>query len=163
MSSLIHQAAPPWQVTGWLNAPAALTPDALRGQVVVLVVFQMLCPSCVSQALPQALRVHHQFPLGQVAVVGLHSVFEHHAVMNAEALRAFLQQYRIPFAVGIDAHDSGKGTPLTMRAYALEGTPSLVLIDRGGRLRLKHFGRIEDLRLGAEIAALLAEPIEGAT
>lgn len=163
MPSLINQPAPPWQVCDWLNAPAPLTPESLRGQVVVLVVFQILCPSCVTQALPQALRVHHQFPLGQVAVVGLHSVFEHHDAMNARALRAFIQQYRIPFAVGIDAHEAGKGIPQTLHAYGLEGTPSLVLIDRGGRLRLKHLGPIDDLRLGAEVAALLAEPGEGTT
>ena len=37
-------------------------------------------------------------------------------------------------------------------------TPTLILIDRAGRLRLQHFGLVDDLRLGAQIATLLSEP-----
>jgi hypothetical protein len=39
----------------------------------------------------------------------------------------------------------------------LRGTPSLVLLDRQGRVRLQHFGSIDDLALGATIGRLLAE------
>ena len=46
--------APPLQTNRWFNAPA-LQLSELRGRVVVLEVFQMLCPGCVSLALPQAL------------------------------------------------------------------------------------------------------------
>lgn len=49
--------------------------------------------------------------------------------------------------------------PLTMQAYAMQGTPTLCLIDRRGNLRRQQFGLIDDLRLGAEIAKLLAEPV----
>lgn len=45
-----------------------------------------------------------------------------------------------------------------MQAYQLRGTPSLMLIDRSGVLRANHFGRIEDMQLGAMIGQLLAEP-----
>jgi hypothetical protein len=45
-----------------------------------------------------------------------------------------------------------------MRAYNMQGTPTLCLIDRNGVLRRQHFGLLDDLRLGAEIATLLAEP-----
>jgi len=50
--------------------------------------------------------------------------------------------------------------PCTMAAYGLRGTPSLLLIDRQGRLRLNHFGALDDLRAGALIAQLIAEPVE---
>lgn len=43
-------------------------------------------------------------------------------------------------------------------AYGLQGTPSLILIDRLGRLRRQSFGAEADLRIGADIAFLLAEP-----
>ena len=46
---------------------------------------------------------------------------------------------------------------MTMQAYGLRGTPSLVLLDRQGRVRLQHFGSIDDLTLGAAIGGLLAE------
>lgn len=44
-----------------------------------------------------------------------------------------------------------------MAAYALEGTPTLLLIDREGRLRARHFGQVSDLALGAEIMMLMRE------
>lgn len=40
----------------------------------------------------------------------------------------------------------------------MQGTPTLLLIDRAGRLRLQHFGTVDDLRLGAQLGRLLAEP-----
>jgi hypothetical protein len=44
-----------------------------------------------------------------------------------------------------------------MRAYGMRGTPTLVLIDRGGFIRRHSFGREDDMTLGAEIAALVGE------
>lgn len=152
-------APPPLQVSQWFNTHAALSLDDLRGRVVVIEAFQMLCPGCVSHALPQAARIHALFPRDQVAVIGLHTVFEHHAAMNPDALAAFLHEYRIDFPVGVDAASADDRIPQTMRAWALEGTPSLILIDRAGRVRLKHFGRLDDMRVGAEVMALVGEPL----
>lgn len=154
---------PPWQVSQWLNAPQPVRWDDLRGRVVVLHAFQMLCPGCVSHGLPQALRVHRLFPPEQVAVIGLHTVFEHHEVMGPRALRVFLDEYRIGFPVGVDQADPGGPVPLTMQAHGLRGTPSLVVFDPRGQVRLKHFGQIDDLRLGAVIGQLLAEAPAPAT
>jgi hypothetical protein len=39
----------------------------------------------------------------------------------------------------------------------MQGTPTTLLIDRTGRLRLAKFGHIDDLALGAAIATLIAE------
>jgi len=50
--------------------------------------------------------------------------------------------------------------PLTMAAYHVQGTPSLIPIDRGGRLRKHSFGAEDDMRVDADIAFLLAEPEE---
>jgi hypothetical protein len=149
--------APGWQVSRWFNTPSPLSLEALRGRVVVLETFQMLCPGCVSHALPQAQRIAALFPPEQVAVIGLHSVFEHHDAMNPDALAAFLHEYRIGFPVAVDAPTPGDAIPQTMRAYGLRGTPSMVLIDRSGRIRLSHFGRLDDMRIGAEVMALVGE------
>ena len=71
--------------------------------MVVACAFQMLCPGCVSHAIPQLKAVHELFaPLGAV-VVGLHTVFEHHEAMTTTALRAFLHEYRVRCPVGVDA------------------------------------------------------------
>jgi hypothetical protein len=155
--SITDRISPPLQVSQWLNSPQPVTLDGLRGRVVVLHTFQMLCPGCVSHGLPQALRIQRLFPPDQVAVIGLHTVFEHHDVMSPEALRVFLDEYRIPFPVGVDHADPASPVPLTMQSYGLRGTPSVVVFDRGGRVRLNHFGQIDDLQMGAVIGQLLAE------
>lgn len=147
---------PEWRVTKWFNAPEPLTLSGLRGRVVMVCAFQMLCPGCVSQGLPQAQRVAGLFLPTDVAVIGLHSVFEHHEAMGPTALRAFLHEYRIGFPVGVDEPD-GASLPHTMRAWGLEGTPTTLLIDRDGRLRRRTFGHLPDLQLGAEIMALLRD------
>lgn len=148
--------APALQVSQWLNAAQPVTLDSLRGRVVVLHAFQMLCPACVTHGVPQAARVHQLFSASDVAVVGLHTVFEHHAVMGPEALRVFMHEYRVPFPVGIDTASAQGAVPLTMSAYGLRGTPSMVLLDRQGRIRLSHFGPMDDLQLGALIGSLTA-------
>ncbi len=153
------QAAPPWSTAEWFNTGEAIQLANLRGRVVVLHAFQMLCPGCVHHGLPQAQRVHASFASAGVAVIGLHTVFEHHAAMTPVSLQAFLHEYRIRFPVGVDAPstDPREPIPRTMQAYAMQGTPTLVLIDRQGHLRQHTFGVVEDLALGAAIATLIAE------
>ena len=152
------ETAPELQTTEWLNSDNPVTLEALRGKVVLIEAFQMLCPGCVSHALPQAMRVRQTFSPDDVAVIGLHTVFEHHAAQGTrEALAAFLHEYKIAFPVGIDAPSSGGGPPKTMTRYAMRGTPTMILIDREGRLRKQKFGGEEDLVLGAEIMSLLRD------
>ena len=150
--------APDLHVIDWFNTPRPLSLQDLRGRVVMIEAFQMLCPGCVSHGLPQAQRVAESFSRDDLVVLGLHSVFEHHAAQGTPAaLRAFLHEYRIAFPVGIDAPSRDGGLPKTMAAYRMQGTPNQILIDRQGRLRKQKFGPEQDLLLGAEIMSLLRE------
>ena len=154
------QPAPDWQIREWCNhAGAPLQLAALHGRVVVLHAFQMLCPACVQHGLPQAQRIRATFAAEDVALIGLHTVFEHHAAMTPLSLRAFLHEYRIGFPVGVDAPslDAKDPIPQTMRAYGMQGTPTLLLFDRGGSLRRHAFGVEDDMAVAAAIASLLAE------
>lgn len=142
--------APDWTIAHWLNTPAPITLESLRGRAVLAIAFQMLCPGCVSQGLPQAQRARATFRESDLAVIGLHTVFEHHnAQGSVAALKAFLHEYRVGFPVGLDAQDNG--VPITMRAYRMRGTPTTLLYDRDGQLRLHEFGHVDDMRLGAAI------------
>ena len=152
-----YPAAPELAVTQWFNTPDNPTLAGLRGEVVVIEAFQMLCPGCVSHGLPQAKRIQQTFG-GAVTVLGLHCVFEHHEAMTPVSLEAFLYEYRITFPVGVDTHTPGTTLPVTMGRYELRGTPSLVLIDRAGRIRLNAFGQADDLAVGAILARLIDEP-----
>ena len=149
----------PLRVSHWFNTDVPITLAELRGRVVVIEAFQMLCPGCVLHGLPQASSIARTFPDDEVVVLGLHSVFEHHAAMEPHALEAFLHEYRIGFPVAVDAPaEPGQGPiPRTMRAYGLRGTPSLLLIDRGGRLRRHHFGKVDDMLVAAQISELVWE------
>jgi hypothetical protein len=152
--------APAWTTMRWFgHAGAPLTPEALRGRVIVLYAFQMLCPGCVHHGLPQVQRIARTFSPDDVAVVGLHTVFEHHAAMTPVSLEAYLYENRVTFPVGVDAPaaDAGDPIPQTMRRYGLQGTPSLVLIDRTGHVRRQGIGVDDDLSIGASIAALVLE------
>ena len=154
---MIVRQAPEWQVAEWLNSDTQTSLESFRGRTLVALAFQMLCPGCVQQALPQLKRVSESFDPSEVAVVGLHSVFEHHEAQGRrEVLAAFLHENGLRFPVAIDL-PGPDGIPLTFRAYAMQGTPTLLLIDRQGRLRMQRFGHIDDLRIGAAVASLAAE------
>ena len=154
----MYPIASPLIVESWLNAPDHFSLESLRGRVVLIEVFQMLCPGCVSHALPQAQRAARQFAAQDLAVIGLHSVFEHHQAQGTRAaLAAFAHEYRLDFPIAIDAPGPRDGVPQTMQHYGLRGTPTTLLIDREGRLRMQHFGVLEDMALGAAIMAVIAQ------
>lgn len=149
--------APALQVSRWFNTPEPITLEILRGRVVALHAFQMLCPGCVAHGLPQARRLQQVFSKEMFTVIGLHTVFEHHQVMNDEALQVFINEYRLDFPIGVDQSDEFDDVPKTMNALALRGTPGLVLLDKRGRIRFSHFGQVDDMTLGAAVGRLLSE------
>jgi peroxiredoxin len=149
-------AAPPLYVSRWFNAPRPITLADLRGRVVMIHAFQMLCPGCVVTGVPQAKRIAEAFNPAAVVVIGLHTVFEHHEVMTPAALEVFIHEFRLPFPIAVDQPGPDR-IPLTMSAYQMQGTPTTVLIDKMGRLRHVRFGVESDLVLGAAIGRLEAE------
>lgn len=148
---------PAWQIAQWFNTDRALQLADLRGRVVLIHAFQMLCPGCVAHGLPLASKVHESFARDEVEVIGLHCVFEHHDAMQPHALRAFIQEYRLRFPIGVDLPSADGAIPRTMASWNLQGTPSTLVLDRSGRLRLHHFGAVDELRLGALIGRLEAQ------
>lgn len=155
---MLMQPAPELDVSTWLNTNEPITLASLRGRVILVEAFQMLCPGCVSHSLPQAKRVAAYFRPSDVVVIGLHTVFEHKDVQGTEAaLKAFLHEYRIGFPVGIDRQIGDSRIPSTMSEYQMEGTPTTILIDAEGLIRKQYFGREDDLILGAQISELVAE------
>lgn len=152
----VFREAPPLEAAAWINAEAPLTLESLRGRVVLLHAFQMRCPGCHELATPQAQRVHDAFARAEVFVLGLHCPFENQEAQSPKLLARYVLDQRLTFPIAIDAPDD-RGIPLTMKALNLNGTPTLVLLDRAGRVRMKRFGHVPDLELGAAIGTLLAE------
>jgi len=154
--------APELLVHSWFNTDRPLLLAGLRGRVVVLSAFQVLCPNSLAIGIPQAQRIYETFAPSDVAVIGLHATFEHHDAFSSAVLKAFVHEYRLRFPIGIDQPNPASPIPHTMERYKMRGTPSLVLIDRHGYVRKHAFGAVDDLRLGAEIGALTQEAESGA-
>ena len=153
----ISTQAPELTVQTWFNTDRPLSLSTLRGRVVVLIAFQVLCPNSIAHAIPQARRIHETFEPSDVAVLGLHATFEHHEAYSLAVLKAFIHEYRLKFPVALDSANPAGPIPHTMDRYNMRGTPSLVLIDRQGLIRKHAFGASDDLRIGAEIGALTQE------
>ena len=150
--------APELLVQTWFNTDRPLLLSGLRGRVVVLAAFQVLCPTSIGAGIPQAQRIYETFEPKDVEVIGLHATFEHHDAFNSAVLKAFIHEYRLKFPIALDQPNPASPIPHTMERYKMRGTPSLVLIDRHGLVRKHAFGAVDDLRIGAEIGALTQEP-----
>jgi peroxiredoxin len=152
--------APALDTVAWINTLEPLILSELKGKVVVIHAFQMLCPGCVAHGIPQATTIHHLYAKEAVQVIGLHTVFEHHDVMTIDALKVFVEEYRITFPIAIDTPSDSGFIPKTMASYQMKGTPTLIVLDKSSRVRLNHFGRISDMQVGSLIGSLLAETSE---
>lgn len=141
----------------WINTDQPLSLAALRGRVVMVCVFQMLCPGCAQRSLPQARKVDATLSRDSLVVIGLHSVFEHHEVMTPAALRVFAHENQLRFPIAIDRPREGAVMPSTMRDWRLDGTPTLMVFGRDGELALRHFGHLDDLNLGVVLGERIAQ------
>ncbi|MGE0063454.1 MAG: peroxiredoxin family protein [Xanthobacteraceae bacterium] len=151
--------APEIAVSKWFNTDAPLTLAGLRGRPVLIHAFQMLCPGCVAHGTPQAEKAHRLFEKTDLQVIGLHTVFEHHAAMTPVALEAFIHEYRLTMPIGVDDAGQEGPIPVTMARFAMRGTPTSILIGRDGNVLHHGFGQEEDMALGARIMqALIAAP-----
>ncbi len=143
-------------ISQWFNAKEPLTLAGLRGRPVLIHAFQMLCPGCVAHGTPQAQRAHKIFANTDLQVIGVHTVFEHHAAMTPVSLAAFIHEYRLTFPIGVDEPGEDTPIPVTMRRFGMRGTPTMILIGRDGAIRHHGFGQEDDMALGALIAMALS-------
>ncbi|MBN50577.1 MAG: alkyl hydroperoxide reductase [Spongiibacteraceae bacterium] len=151
-----YTPAPAINASQWINSERKNI-SAMRGKVIVLSFFQMLCPGCAAHSIPQSKKIHELYRSQDVQLIGIHSVFEHHDVMTPAALKVFAHEYKLKYPIAIDRASPHGVVPCTMSAYDIQGTPSLVLIDRKGHVRYSYFGMLEDMLLGSMIGQLLAE------
>ncbi len=150
------ESPPEITASRWYNTKEPVRLKGYQGKVVVVAVFQILCPGSMKYGLPQAMRLRESFADSEVAVLGLHMAFENFDKQSPEKVEAFLAQNGITIPIAYDK-PNGEGLPATMEAYELQGTPAILIFDRQGRLRRHYLGAVDDLRIGAEIMGLLME------
>jgi thiol-disulfide isomerase/thioredoxin len=114
------KSAPALDAKAWLNAPAELRLDKLRGQVVLLDFWGAWCGPCVAK-LPRTEELHQKYKDRGLVVIGVHSANE------SEKAADVLKEKAITFAVAID-----RGS--TAEHYAVEAWPTYFLIDKSGKV-----------------------------
>ncbi len=149
-TGVLHAApgrpAPDWDIETWFNSPPLKIAE-LKGKVVIIEFFQMLCPGCRTFSMPIIKSWEHRFKskikAGELKIISIHTVFEAHPSQSNKRLKKFLEERKVTHAVGVDRHEFGEWMPQTMRAWKTKGTPEIAIIDKKGIIRFQKFGRFE--------------------
>lgn len=140
-------------ITAWLNS-APLTLDALRGRVVLVDFWTYSCVNCV-RTLPHVVEWYERYRGAGLVVIGVHTP-EFAYERATENLRAAVARLGITYPV---AQDNGYAT---WKAYDNHFWPAQYLVDRRGRLVLKHVGEGHYQAMEDAIRTLLGTAPDGA-
>lgn len=143
--------APALVVSRWASE-AKPTLASLKGKVVLLDFWGKWCPPCVA-ALPKLVKLHETFGPKGLVIVGVHST------MQNEGLEQWLKEHQVKLPYPIAVDDASK----TIARYRVTAYPTMVLIDRSGKVRRAYVGFASSI--DKDIAVLVAEaapkPAEG--
>jgi thiol-disulfide isomerase/thioredoxin len=155
MLSLIGKPAPQLDVAKWLG-PKPPTLASLHGKPVLLFFWAHWCPDC-RREIPTIARVKQEFAPKGLVILGPTQLYGYAEAGNdatPEQETAYIERVRKEiYAPLVDVP-----APLSQenfKVYGASTTPTLVLIDRDGRVALYHPGNLEYDELAAEISKLL--------
>ncbi len=132
----------------WLNSPP-LTPQGLRGKVVLIDFWTYSCINCL-RAIPYVRAWAEKYKDQGLVVIGVHTpefAFERNALNVKRAVR----DLKIGYPVAIDSNFA------IWRAFDNQYWPAHYFIDAQGRIRHHHFGEGEYAESEHVIQQLLAE------
>ena len=138
--------------TGWLNSPP-LTPDGLRGRVVLVDVWTYTCINWL-RTLPYVRAWAGKYEDQGLVVIGVHSpefAFE----KNVDNVRRAAKDMRVDYPIAIDSDFT------IWRALKNQYWPALYIVDAQGRIRYHQFGEGDYDRSERVIQQLLAEAGHG--
>jgi thiol-disulfide isomerase/thioredoxin len=143
---LLTLVGQPLEIAGSLVDGQHFDLHSYRGRVVLVDFWATWCGPCVAE-LENLKQVYSQYHKRGLEIVGVN------LDDSREELLAFLQERPIPWPVLHDAPKSGAagGHPLA-QYYGITGLPTLILVDREGRVLSTH-------ARGPELRKLLAEQI----
>jgi len=160
--SLEGQPAPPLVALEVLDGPVPSF-EELRGNVVLLFFWAHWCSDCKAQS-PIVARLLDKYGPQGFAVVAPTQRFGYivdgedtspddelrHIVSVRDTYYAFLRDRPVPVS------------DVNHKRYGVSSTPTLVLVDRQGLVRMYRPGRVPEDELDARIRDLLAEPVAAA-
>lgn len=143
-----YGAAPDFShIEHWLNS-APLSMPALRGKVVLVDFWTYSCINCL-RTLPYVTRWHQRYKDQGLVVVGVHTP-EYPFEKQTRNVQTAIKRFDIPYPVAQDNQYA------TWKAYDNQYWPAAYLIDRNGRIVLKHFGEGHYEEMEQAIRLLLA-------
>lgn len=119
-------AAPEWEIAVWTDGKPRRLAD-YRGQVVVLDFWGVWCGPCIN-SIPAMKQLHERFADKEVVFLGIHT-----AGTDMSLIQRLLKQQDWKATTGLDVGDdivTGK----TVQAFAVHGFPTVVVIDRQGKI-----------------------------
>lgn len=134
-------------IDAWLNSEP-MTLDSLRGKVVLIEFWTYTCVNC-ARTLPYMRQWYDTYRGRGLQVIGVHTP-EFAVERDRAKLEAAMGRYALAYPI---AQDNGYRT---WRAYGNEYWPTEYLIDRQGRIVLKHVGEGDYQEIEAAIRKLLA-------
>jgi thiol-disulfide isomerase/thioredoxin/DNA-binding beta-propeller fold protein YncE len=132
--------------TQWLNTSRALTPDDLRGRILLLDFWTLGCVNCMD-IIPDLKSLEQEFG-GNITVIGVHSA-KFAGEKDTDAIRAAILRYGLTHPVVNDA-DFTTWSALGVRAW-----PTLVLIGPDGKTASVYAGEGNRAAIEADIKTLL--------
>ncbi|MEM5316802.1 cytochrome c biogenesis protein DipZ [Paraburkholderia sp. JHI869] len=134
--------------TAWLNS-APLTPEALRGKVVLVNFWTYSCINCL-RTLPYLKTWAERYRNDGLVVIGVHTPefgFEH----DTGNIKRALANLNIGYPVAVDSDYR------IWNAFGNQYWPAFYLIDAQGRVRYHHFGEGDYAQAEQAIQQLLAD------
>ena len=122
---------PPLAEGDWLNG-RSLTPNQLRGKVILIDFWDYTCINCL-RTLPYLKQWHQRYAELGLVIIGIHTPefgfaqFRHH-------LQAAINEYEIPYPILLD-NDQANWSQFATKAW-----PTKFLVDSDGYIRFKRQG-----------------------
>jgi len=122
----VGSAAPEWTILEWTDGKDRKLSD-FRGKVVVLDFWGVWCGPCI-HAIPAMKELHERYQDRDVVFLGIHT-----AGTDMTLVKRLLKQQEWETVVGVDAGDEIV-TGETVQRYAIQGYPTVVVVDRDGMI-----------------------------
>jgi thiol-disulfide isomerase/thioredoxin len=119
-------AAPEWTIVEWTDGKDRKLSD-YRGKVVVLDFWGVWCGPCI-HAIPAMKDLHDRYKDKDVVFLGIHT-----AGTDMTLVKRLMKQNDWDITVGLDAGDEIV-TGETVQRYAIQGFPSVIVVDRNGTI-----------------------------
>lgn len=151
--------APSLRIQEWLQgSPTSL--EDLRGRVVLLEFFQIVCPPCEAVR-PEIEALQARYQEQGLQVLGLAVAFQDLENQTPEKIRGYVEDHPFPYPIGLDeALEAPRGELPELRTtfdiYGADASPYVFVIDRKGRLR--GGGVYQSDEVEGFLQEILAEP-----